>query len=68
MFFCFLPDPDFGFLYFFGVFICGVVIAYLSIGVRAMVSVPTRTIWPGGSAAHTHADAHLQLVQADRAF
>ena len=39
----FLSDPDFGFLYFFGVSMCGVVAAYFSIGVRAMVSLPTRT-------------------------
>ncbi len=43
VFFCFLSDPDFGFLYFFGVSMCGVVAAYFSIGVRAMVSLPTRT-------------------------
>ena len=35
-------------------------------GVCICMSYPT--LWPGGSAAHTHADAHLQLVQADRAF
>ena len=39
--FVFLSDPDFGFLYFFGVSMCGVVAAYFSIGVRAMVSLPT---------------------------
>jgi len=39
----FLSDPDFGFLYFFGVSMCGVVAASFSIGVRAMVSLPTRT-------------------------
>jgi len=41
--FVFLSDPDFGFLYLFGVSMCGVTVAYLSTGVRAMVSLPTRT-------------------------
>ena len=43
VFFCFLCDPDGGFLYFFDVSMCGVVAAYFSIGIRAMVSLPTRT-------------------------
>ena len=43
VFFCFLSDPDFGFLYFFGVSVCGVTVEYPSTGVRAMVSLPTRT-------------------------